>query len=739
MKRTVWFSVLVLGFFSVLASAQVEVSAGVARISLIHGDVSTQRGDTGDWGAAALNQPIVAGDKVSTGDRSRAEVQLDHSDILRLANNSQANVATLTRTNIQVQVGQGLAYYSVFKDSDAEIEIDTPNVTVRPTSKEGVYRIEVNSNETRVTVRKGAADISTPQGSTRVEKGQSAIIRGSADEAEYKLAGAPSKDDWDSWNNERDNTIHNAHSWRRTNPYYVGSEDLDAYGRWVDVPDYGYVWQPTVAVGWAPYRAGRWAWEPYWGWTWVSYDPWGWAPYHYGRWFLYGGAWSWWPGPVYGGYRPIWAPAYVSFFGFGSHWGVGVGFGFGGFGSVGWLPIGPCDRFYPWWGGYRNHFNVVNVTNITNIHNVHNGFAPLHGGNQFSNLRLAAANNDVMRRAISTVPSDRFGTGRSMPTAVSREAFRDGRMVTGNLPIVPTKEMTSVSNRPASPSTLRGNSQQRFFGRQQASAPQPFDRQAAQVQEAIQGNGQVAGNRAQSNVQANRNANNSPQSANTDARQGGWQRFGGQEAQNRAPDVTNRPSRNVPSPSPQASGQNTAPRGNTSNDSERYGWHKFDRSSQGQSPNQASPSSQRVDRSYRAPEASTPSPRPNTSPGSRNDGFQRFTPQPNTTPVDRGGSRMNENRGSSRYTSESSSPRAYSQAERSSAYSGGSRAYRPPLNMRQPIVTPRPSAEPSYRGGGGNRGGGYGGGGGSRSGGGGGSRGGSGQSHQSSSSNGKSR
>src|ERR1017187_4587968 len=32
-----------------------EGKNGVARISLIHGDVSTQRGDSKDWSAAALN------------------------------------------------------------------------------------------------------------------------------------------------------------------------------------------------------------------------------------------------------------------------------------------------------------------------------------------------------------------------------------------------------------------------------------------------------------------------------------------------------------------------------------------------------------------------------------------------------------------------------------------------------------------------------------------------------------
>src|SRR4051812_35000934 len=48
----------------------------VARISLIHGDVSMQRGDTGDWAATSINAPLVRGDQVATGDKSRAEIQL---------------------------------------------------------------------------------------------------------------------------------------------------------------------------------------------------------------------------------------------------------------------------------------------------------------------------------------------------------------------------------------------------------------------------------------------------------------------------------------------------------------------------------------------------------------------------------------------------------------------------------------------------------------------------------------
>ena len=84
MKRNFLVWVFLPGFCTVLSSAQVDISPGVARISLIQGEVSARRGDTGDWAAAALNQPLVGGDRISTGDGSKAEVQLDHSKILRL-------------------------------------------------------------------------------------------------------------------------------------------------------------------------------------------------------------------------------------------------------------------------------------------------------------------------------------------------------------------------------------------------------------------------------------------------------------------------------------------------------------------------------------------------------------------------------------------------------------------------------------------------------------------------------
>src|SRR5579863_10156006 len=365
---------------------------GAARISYIHGDVSTQHDGSTDWAAATVNTPVVNGDHISTGQNARAEIQLDHANILRLSDQTTANVVNLSPTSMQLQIGQGLANYEVFKNNDAAIEIQTPNVAIHPDKGEGSYRILVNSDgETIVDVRKGSAEISTPQGSTRVQRDQRITIQGTADAAQYQISGAPGRDDWDRWNGDRDRTIEGAQSWQHTNPYYTGTQDLDTNGQWTNVPDYGSVWFPSEGPGWAPYRDGRWVYEPYYGWTWVSYEPWGWAPYHYGRWFVYGGNWGWWPGPVYGGYYPVWAPAYVSFFGFGGGgWGVGFGFGFGGrFGSIGWLPCGPGDRFFPWYG---RGINRVNVVNAYNIHNNYGGIGPLRGGPRgYSNIDRASS------------------------------------------------------------------------------------------------------------------------------------------------------------------------------------------------------------------------------------------------------------------------------------------------------------------------------------------------------------
>jgi len=640
-----------------------KTDMGVARISLIHGDVSTQRGDSGSWSAATLNQPVMTGDKISTGDGGRTEVQLDFANVLRLGPNSTANIANFTKKNIQIQLGQGIADYVVWKDSEAEPEIDTPNVAVHPAHHDGVFRIEVRPDgDTILIVRKGEAQIATPQGSADVNAGEMATVRGNSNEAQYKISTAPNPDDWDQWNSDRNHLIENAQSWRHTNRYYTGSQDLDAYGQWQNVPDYGDVWVPNEPQGWAPYRDGNWVWEPYYGWTWVGYEPWGWAPYHYGRWFWYGSSWAWWPGPVGGFYRPFWAPAYVSFWGWGGGWGFGFGFGWGGWGGFGWLPIGPCDWFHPWWGGYRGRFGAYNAFDIGNRGRF-GGFAPLHGGLRYSNV--ANIHNPHIGGALSTVRAGQFGAGRVGAVAASRAQLGGARMMAGNLPVVPSRASLSASGRAAAPSTIRGGSQSFFGSHNNVARPASFQQETAHLQQTM----------AQSHVSAfsaGTRASNSGFTASRSGLEGG-----------------------------KPSAGTAARSGELNNSGNRGGERSF-----------TSPSNNSRTRSFGSSDVER-----GTGSGAGRDGFRPFTPPSNSSAY-RGASGASAGRAGggdywNRTAPSSSASRGYGAAgagQRGYGASGYGGAYgrggysRPQLDMRQPIVR-----APSYGGYGGySRPGGYG-------------------------------
>jgi hypothetical protein len=199
--------------------------------------------------------------------------------------------------------------------------------------------------------------------------------------------------------------------------YDVFYDHLSPDGRWFYDDDYGYVWQPTVAVSatdWRPYSDGHWVWTDR-GWFWESNEDFGWATYHYGRWAMIEGVgWVWVPGSR-------WAPAWVSW----RHTDDDD--------CVGWAPLPPestfdvsvgfhswCDSYYDIGPAaylfirigdfcrpsYREFYvpqqqNVVlinrttNITNITYNNNVINNYGP----------RYETVSQLVQQRVGQTVPN----------------------------------------------------------------------------------------------------------------------------------------------------------------------------------------------------------------------------------------------------------------------------------------------------------------------------------------------
>ncbi len=438
---------------------------GVARLSFVGGDVSVKRGDASDAVAAAMNAPLLVGDALATGPAARAEVQFDIASRVRLASEVEIRLADLQPGHFRMELAHGTVSLSVLRDTRAQAEISTPNVSMRPTQR-GLYRITVGDDGvTMITVRYGQAEIYTQRGTEKLDQGQTMMVRGSADDPEFQVVAAIQQDEWDTWNEQRDRSLSNINSYKYLNPEIPGGEELDANGTWVNDPAYGEVWSPRVDPDWAPYREGRWAWEDYYGWTWVSTDPWGWAPYHYGNWYYGSAGWCWYPG-VFA--RPVfWRPALVAFFGFG---GFGVGLGFGGWGSVGWLPLAPFEAFHPWYGrgfgagfgrGYyaANNFRLTNV-NITNM---------------YRNARVNGAMSGVGANAFSSGHFSSIGR-------VSTEQVRNAGLVRGALPIAPTANNLRYSDR-APGAVTHSFANSRFAGSSPAAGRVPFNQQRQAIQQ----------------------------------------------------------------------------------------------------------------------------------------------------------------------------------------------------------------------------------------------------------------
>ncbi len=443
---------------------QYEPGRAVARISVLNGDVSVRRGDSGDVVAAALNGPIMADDRILTGANSRAEVELDFANVIRIGPSSEVRFAGMDVTNFQIQVAAGTVSFRVQRQGQAQSEIDTPSVAVHPAGP-GTYRVTVREDGlSEITVRSGQAEVYSASGSQRLEPGQTMNARGSANDAEFQIVQAIPPDSWDRWNDDRDRYMQRAQSPKYVSPDVYGAEDLDQYGQWVNDPNYGNVWAPAVAPGWAPYQDGRWVWEDYYGWTWLSYDPWGWAPYHYGRWFFGGGRWCWYPGSVYAHY--YWSPALVGFFGYGGGLGVGVGFGFGG---VGWVPLAPFEVFHPWWGrgfygGFRNgRFSQPLIVNNVNIYNT------------YRNARVNGA--------VTGVNTGNFGRVARFST-LDHAQIQQAGLVHGALPVAPDRASLRMSDRAVN-ANFNPSRVQSFATRNQAPRVEhfSFDQQQRAVQQ----------------------------------------------------------------------------------------------------------------------------------------------------------------------------------------------------------------------------------------------------------------
>jgi hypothetical protein len=394
--------IVVIGFLTP-ALAESDPPARVGRLSLAEGDVifRTDRQDPGN--PAVVNWPVSSGAIVDTGGRSRAEVWIG-STAYRLAGDSRAEFVTVDDRRVNLQLATGTLAVTLRDRNQADdLEIETPEGRVRFAGT-GRYRIEARPDRTTVAAQSGSAEVSAGGRSLAVRAGEMATIGG---RGSVSMEAAPYGDDFDTWVSARDNEEKSALARRNVSPYMTGYQDLDAYGDWDTVDDYGTVWYPrAVVAGWAPYSDGRWAWIEPWGWTWIDAAPWGFAPFHYGRWVLVGGRWGWAPGAYTA--RPVYAPALVGWYG---DPGWNVSFRYGSAPAVGWFPLAPREVYVPAYRTSPTYLRQMNVAHVHDVREIERAARPdyrpqyRHGGQP---------------HAVTVVPADTLREGKPVAGATIR-------------------------------------------------------------------------------------------------------------------------------------------------------------------------------------------------------------------------------------------------------------------------------------------------------------------------------
>lgn len=418
-----------------------DVTARVARISFISGDVQIRRADSRDWERAAQNLPIVEGDEIATEANARLEIQFNRDNYLHLSENAYLKITTLRDEGIAVSLPNGTMSLRVldFDKSRSYFEIDAPKTTVS-VERAGMYRVDAgskNDSQVRVSVTdSGQAQVYSENSGFTLRNGRSAAVQIDGDySGEWETSDASRyADNFDSWALERDTIIAKRLQNADYDKYYdrevYGAEDLSEYGEWVFSKKYGYVWKPyrnSIASysDWSPYRYGQWRWIPPYGWTWVNDETWGWATYHHGRW-VYDDGWYWTPYPQHRSRRSWWQPALVIITNIGS--------------SICWYPLPYSYGYY----NYNSYYHDRRRRNTTIINNnttviVNPTPTPLP---TIRNPKLAALSELTPRSSIVAVDISSFGRDkkgfRTAPSELADKVLAATPSETIKPPALPT-------------------------------------------------------------------------------------------------------------------------------------------------------------------------------------------------------------------------------------------------------------------------------------------------------------
>ena len=286
-----WVFALLLGL-AIGARAQDTAPARVGRIAELSGDVRLFDARTQTWVPATRNRTVGTGERLAVAGGS-AELEVGAS-VLVLDRDAELEAARLDDERLQFTLLRGSVAWRLQPPELAlQPELLTPQARFQPL-RAGLYRIDRYDDGSSGGTWRGLLRASTPEQVLTVEPGRRV---GFPADTTQRPQWSPLQDDAFAASVLRDSDRPAAVP-ESVPADMTGVAELGRYGTWLQHPQFGWVWTPTLLPPqWEPYRFGQWTWVQPWGWTWVDAAPWGFAPFHYGRWLRWDERWVWMPGP----------------------------------------------------------------------------------------------------------------------------------------------------------------------------------------------------------------------------------------------------------------------------------------------------------------------------------------------------------------------------------------------------------------------------------------------------------
>jgi Family of unknown function (DUF6600) len=402
---------------------KLDGSVGIARV--------TNENQEPDWTEATLNTPITVGDRIFARDYAHASLALTAHNYVRLNPSTALDVLALQDRQTQLALRSGSALFDVGAlGADDLYEVATPSGAI-DFKQPGLYQVGLEGNNAIISVLNGLAQVVGQEGSGYISRGQVFTLVGP--EAAQVLASTLGSDTAgeivDDYYRYRYPRIYNGryrsydayladpsyYDPYRTSVSYQylpadipGLYDLDDYGEWLDVADYGHCWAPRVSSGWAPFRSGYWDLDDLWGPSWVSYEPWGWAPYHYGRWAFVNQRWFWVPSEVVT--HHVYSPATVAFIPVAD--------------QIAWIPLGPGEVYVSrYYEDFRPRY--LAPAEVVRVVSVQNTFVNLNAPGGVTVVPVSSLTRVIDPRTIRTVDTAIISQTRPVLDPFSVAGVRD--------------------------------------------------------------------------------------------------------------------------------------------------------------------------------------------------------------------------------------------------------------------------------------------------------------------------